>query len=133
MTNTNVQTINKAAVALTIYKEELGAGEEKLRSRCIARFKAELDMSAAGASTYFQNMKKKAAGQKIKHYYTPKAAAKASVVAAQAEQLLALTHQAASRWIAVQDGVEIGFKTRSEAQAFVKVNGGDWKDRNKAA
>lgn len=131
---TNVQTINKAEIALNIYKEELAnGGEEKLRARCIKRFKAELNMSDAGASTYFQNMKKKAAGKKVPHYYKRKTPVKAAEVAVMTEALLQLTHQAADRWIAVQNGVEIGFKTRSEAQAFAKVNGGEWKDRTKAA
>ncbi|MNH11438.1 hypothetical protein D3C85_965970 [compost metagenome] len=50
-------------------------------------------------------------------------------------QLLALTHQAAERWMAVnEEGVEINnFKTRSEAQEFAKVNGLKVKDRTKAA
>lgn len=133
MTNTNVQTINKAEIALTIYKEELAQGEEKLRARCIKRFKAELSMGDAGASTYFQNMKKKAAGLKVPHYYKRKTPVKASQVASMTEALLALTHQASERWIAVQNGVEIGFRTRGEAQAFAKTNGIEWKDRNKAA
>lgn len=130
---TNVQTINKAEIALSIYKEELAKGDEKLRARCIKRFKAELSMGDAGASTYFQNMKKKAAGLKVPHYYKRKTPVKAAEVAVMNEQLLALTHQAADRWIAVQNGVEIGFRTRGEAQNFAKVNGGEWKDRNKAA
>lgn len=130
---TNVQTINKAEIALNIFKTEAAAGDDKLRARCIKRFKAELSMGDAGASTYFQNCKKKAAGQKVPHYYKRKTAVKVADVAVMTEALLALTHQAADRWIAVQNGVEIGFKTRGEAQAFAKVNGVEWKDRNKAA
>lgn len=129
----NVQTINKAAIALEIYKEEAAKGDDKLRARCIARFKAEpLNMGPQGASTYFQNCKKKAAGLKVPHYYKRKTPVKAEVAAA-VESLLLLTHQASERWIAVQNGVEISFRTRGEAQAFAKVNGGEWKDRNKAA
>lgn len=132
MTNSNVQTINKAAIALDIYKEELAQGEDKLRARCIKRFKAELSMGDAGASTYFQNMKKKAAGLKVPHYYKRKTPVKAEVAKA-VESLLLLTHQASERWIAVQNGVEISFRTRGEAQKFAKENGAEWKDRNKAA
>lgn len=64
--------ISKAQQALAIFNEESVAGEDKLRARVIARFKADLGMSAAGASTYFQNAKKLAAGGKVKHYYKPK-------------------------------------------------------------
>ncbi|MNB75760.1 hypothetical protein D3C75_224160 [compost metagenome] len=130
---TNVQTINKAEIALNIFKAEAEQGEDKLRARCIKRFKAELGMGDAGASTYFQNCKKKAAGLKVPHYYKRKTPVKAAEVAVMTEQLLQLTHQAADRWIAVQNGVEIGFRTRGEAQAFAKVNGAEWKDRTKAA
>lgn len=76
MTNTNVAVevteevvVTKAEKALAIFVEESAKGVDKLRARVIARFIAELDMQKAGASTYFQNSKKKAAGEKVKHYY----------------------------------------------------------------
>lgn len=130
---TNVTTINKAAVAQAIYVEEAAKGDEKLRARVIARFKAEpLNMGPQGASTYFQNCKKKAAGLKVKHYYKPKG--KRSVVVKAEEQLLMLTHQAKARWFAVTaDGVEVGFKTRGEVQSYAKDLDLKWFDRNKAA
>lgn len=131
---TNVQTINKAEIALNIYKEEAAKGDDKLRARCIARFKAEpLNMGPQGASTYFQNCKKKAAGLKVPHYYKRKTPVKTAEVVEMTEALLMLTHQAEERWIAVQNGVEIGFRTRGEAQKFAKENGAEWKDRTKAA
>ncbi len=63
--------ISKAQQALAIFTTEAAAGDDKLRARVIARFKAELGMGPAGASTYFQNVKKIAAGGKVKHYYKP--------------------------------------------------------------
>lgn len=130
---TNVQTINKAEIALNIFKAEAEKGDDKLRARCIKRFKEELSMGDAGASTYFQNCKKKAAGQKVPHYYKRKTPVKTAEVVEMTEALLMLTHQAEERWIAVQNGVEIGFRTRGEAQKFAKENGAEWKDRTKAA
>ena len=73
MTNTNVAVevvvVSKADKALAIFVEESAKGVDKLRARVIERFCNELDMKKAGASTYFQNSKKKAAGEKVKHYY----------------------------------------------------------------
>lgn len=127
-----VQTINKAAVAQSIFVEEAAKGDDKLRARVIARFKAELGMGAPGASTYFQNCKTKAAGAKVKHYYKAKGNKAAKVVEMEA-QLLLLTHQATDRWAALQGDVAIGFKTRTQAQDFAKVNELKVIDRNKAA
>lgn len=124
-----VQTINKAAVAQAIYVEEAAKGEDKLRARVIARFKTELSMGPQGASTYFQNCKTKAAGQKVKHYYKRRTAVKAAI----AQAVLLLTHQPQERWAAVQGDVVIGFKTRTEAQNFSKVNGTKVVDMKKAA
>ncbi|MND75459.1 hypothetical protein D3C80_670780 [compost metagenome] len=63
----------KAEQALNIYNEEVSKNDEStLRKRTIARFKAELEMGDAGASTYYQNTKKKASGEKVVHY-RPKA------------------------------------------------------------
>ena len=61
--------VTKAERALEIYKEELAKGVDKLRARVIDRFVKELDMGKPGSSTYFQNCKKKAVGEKVKHYY----------------------------------------------------------------
>lgn len=70
--------VNKADTAQAIYAEEAAIGDEKLRARVIARFKSELTMSDAGASTYFQNCKKRANGEKVKHYYKPASVRKAA-------------------------------------------------------
>lgn len=123
-----VQTINKAAVAQTIFAEEAAKGDDKLRARVIARFKAELSMGPQGASTYFQNCKTKAAGQKVKHYYKRRTAIKAAI-----SSVLLLTHQPQERWVAIQGDVVIGFKTRTQAQDFSKVNGTKVVDMSKAA
>lgn len=79
MTNTNVAVevieevvVTKAEKALIIFNEESEKGVDKLRARVIERLIKELDMKNAGASTYFQNCKKKAAGLKVKHYYKAK-------------------------------------------------------------
>ncbi|MNB96745.1 hypothetical protein D3C75_439550 [compost metagenome] len=66
----NVEVVvTKAELALKIYQEEFAKGVDKLRARVIARFIAELNMGKPGSSTYFQNCKKKAVGEKVKHYY----------------------------------------------------------------
>lgn len=65
--------MSKAQLAVEIYNEELAKNDEStLRKRTIARFKAELSMGDAGASTYYQNTKKKASGEKVVNY-RPKA------------------------------------------------------------
>lgn len=61
--------VTKAERALQIYQEEFAKGVDKLRARVIERFIKELDMGKPGSSTYFQNCKKKAVGEKVKHYY----------------------------------------------------------------
>lgn len=68
---TEIKAPSKADQAQVIFTEEAAKGEEKLRARTMARFSAELQMSTACGSTYFQNCKKKAAGEKVKHYYKP--------------------------------------------------------------
>lgn len=61
--------MSKAELAVQIYNEEVAKNDEStLRKRTIARFKSELSMGDAGASTYYQNTKKKAAGEKVVHY-----------------------------------------------------------------
>ena len=68
-----VVELSKAAKSDAIYTEELAKGVEGLRARCLTRFEAELGLKkAGGGSTYFQNCKKRAGGEKVKHYYIPK-------------------------------------------------------------
>ena len=65
--------MSKAQLAVEIYNEEVAKNDEAtLRKRTIARFKAELSMGDAGASTYYQNTRKKASGEKVVNY-RPKA------------------------------------------------------------
>lgn len=63
-----VVELSKAQKSQLIFDEESAKGDDKLRARCIARFVNELDMKNAGASTYFQNCKTRAKGEKVKHY-----------------------------------------------------------------
>jgi len=63
-----VVELSKADKSQLIFAEESAKGDDKLRARCIARFVNELDMKNAGASTYFQNCKTRAKGEKVKHY-----------------------------------------------------------------
>lgn len=74
MTDTNVVVeLNKTQKSDLIFAEEAAKGDEKLRARVIKRFKEELGMGEAGASTFYQNAKKRAAGEKVKHYRAKKA------------------------------------------------------------
>ncbi|MFY0656410.1 MAG: hypothetical protein JXR12_06640 [Neptunomonas phycophila] len=61
--------MTKAEQAVAIYKEEKAKGTEDLRNVCIERFKAELQMTQSGATTYWHNSKKKAEGGVVKSYY----------------------------------------------------------------
>lgn len=64
--------LSKSAKSDVIYAEELLKGEEGLRARCLTRFETELGLKkAGGGSTYFQNCKTRAKGEKVKHHYTP--------------------------------------------------------------
>lgn len=64
--------LSKSAKSDAIYAEELVKGEEGLRARCLDRFEKELGLKkAGGGSTYFQNCKTRAKGEKVKHHYTP--------------------------------------------------------------
>lgn len=63
-----VVELSKAQKSQLIFEEEAAKGDDKLRARCIARFVNELSMQKAGASTYFQNCKTRAKGEKVKHY-----------------------------------------------------------------
>lgn len=64
--------LSKSAQSDKIYAEELLKGEDNLRARCLTRFEAELGLKkAGGGSTYFQNCKTRAKGEKVKHHYKP--------------------------------------------------------------
>lgn len=63
-----VVELSKAQKSQLIFEEESAKGDDKLRARCMKRFEDELSMQKAGASTYFQNCKTRAKGEKVKHY-----------------------------------------------------------------
>ena len=67
-------TLSKAEKALHIYTTLVEAGKEgkELKDGCVEKFTTELEMSTAGASTYFYNTKKKASGGEVKSYYKGK-------------------------------------------------------------
>lgn len=144
MTATNVielGKVNKMSLAKVLFAEIFTPGYQlngkTQRAEFIARGMAEHAFTKHGAGTYFQNLTNLAKGLPLYKYNKTKPKAKttkADVVAMEA-QLLLLTHQAAERWMAVnEEGQEVNnFKTRSEAQDFAKVNGLKVKDRNKAA
>ena len=69
-----MSTLSKAQKALNIYTTLVDAGKEgkELKDGCVAQFQSELEMSTAGASTYFYNTKKKASGGEVKSYYKGK-------------------------------------------------------------
>lgn len=69
-----IKELSKADKAQLIFVEEAAKGDDKLRARCMKRFEDELSMQKAGASTYFQNCKTKAKGEKVKHYRQKKEA-----------------------------------------------------------
>lgn len=73
-------TLNKAQQAQAIFEEELKREgvETTHRSRVLDRFEKELGLKkTGGGSTYYQNCKKRAAGEKVKNYYTPASERKA--------------------------------------------------------
>lgn len=63
--------MTKAEQALAIYKEEATKTDDQsiVRNECVQRFINELDMTQSGATTYYHNSKKKAAGVDVKSYY----------------------------------------------------------------
>lgn len=103
------------------------------RAHFIARAVAEIPMTQHGAATYYQNLSNEANGQSTYKYNKPSKKSKKAVAKVE-NVVLALTHQATERWMAVNDkGYEVNsFPTRAKAQEFAKVNGLKWKDRQAA-
>lgn len=106
--------LTKADKALLIFVEEAAKGDEKLRARCMKRFEDELSMQKAGASTYFQNCKKKAAGEKVKHYYKSKTEQK--VVDDSSDDV------PESFEVVLKDGTIQCFLNQQEKEDFIKAN-----------
>lgn len=68
-----VVELSKSAKSDVIYAEEAAKGVDGLRARVLTRFETELGLKKqGGGSTYFQNCKKRASGEKVKNYYSPK-------------------------------------------------------------
>lgn len=122
-----VAVVSKAAKAQAIYAEEAANGDEKLRARVIKRFKDELSMGDAGASTYFQNCKKKAAGEKVKHYYKGKDAKTAP------EQTNDVNEDAQLFNVKKANGTVESFLKMEDAQECIDANGGELISEEEAA
>lgn len=122
MTNTNNTTVvvelNKTQKSDVIFVEEAAKGDEKLRARVIKRYKEELGMGEAGASTFYQNAKKRAAGEKVKHYRSKKAVDKVE------EQVDDSKEDAALIDIELADGTIKSFLSQQAAD--------EWKAENAA-
>lgn len=133
-----VKTTSKMAQARVIFNEiftrgyKLPQGKTQ-RAHFIARAIAEIPMSQHGAATYYQNLSNAAKGESTYKYNKPSKKTKKAVAKVE-EVVLALTHQATERWMAVNEaGYEVNsFPTRAKAQEFAKVNGLKWKDRQAA-
>lgn len=122
-----VKVPTKAEKAQSIFTEEAAAGDDKLRARVIKRFKDELGMGDAGASTYFQNAKKKAAGEKVKHYYKGKGAKTAP------EQANDVNEDAQLFNVKKANGAVESFMKMEDAQECIDANGGELISEEEAA
>lgn len=122
-----VKVPTKAEQAQAIFVEEAAAGDDKLRARVIKRFKDELGMGDAGASTYFQNAKKKAAGEKVKHYYKGKGDKTAP------EQANDVNEDAQLFNVKKADGTVESFMKMEAAQECIDANGGELITEEEAA
>ena len=122
-----VKVPTKAEQAQAIFVEEAAAGDDKLRARVIKRFKDELGMGDAGASTYFQNAKKKAAGEKVKHYYKPKSAKPGN------EPTNDVNEDAQLFNVKKANGAVESFMKMEDAQECIDANGGELITEEEAA
>lgn len=117
---TAVVELSKSAKSDVIYAEELVKGAEGLRARCLDRFEKELGLKkAGGGSTYFQNCKTRAAGEKVKHHYKPvskKADEKAADTVDDSKEDADLFD------VAMADGTTQSFLSQQEADDFKAAN-----------
>lgn len=134
-------TTSKMQLAIALFNE-IHARGYKLEGRTqravfIDRAINEIEMTKNGASTYYQNISNKVnKGMSLYKYNKPaKKVNKKTVKAAEAQVLALLPKLNEHRWYVVnENGVEVNcFEVRAKAQAFAKVNGFKWQDRNKAA
>lgn len=115
-----VVELSKSAKSDAIYAEELLKGEEGLRARCLARFETELGLKkTGGGSTYFQNCKTRAKGEKVKHSYTPKSKDPKSVDTVDDSK-----EDADLFPVAMADGTEQHFTSQEKADEFKAANAG---------
>ncbi len=120
--------VSKAQKALAIYNEEFAKDPvDKLRARVIKRFKEELDMKDAGASTYFQNTKKIASGGKVKHYYKPKSKESTDQSTDDSKEDQQLFN------VKKVDGTVESFMKKEDADRFIEDNGGELISEEEAA
>jgi len=112
--------LSKSAKSDAIYAEELLKGEEGLRARCLTRFETELGLKkAGGGSTYFQNCKTRAKGEKVKHHYTPvskKTEQKANDAVDDSKEDADLFD------VALKDGTSQSFLSQEKADEFKAAN-----------
>lgn len=109
--------VTKAERALEIYKEELEKGVDKLRARVIERFVKELDMGKPGSSTYFQNCKKKAVGEKVKHYYKRVGEKNSSSTVDDSSDIIPESFE-----VKLLDGTVKVFMSQQECDLFIESN-----------
>lgn len=112
--------LSKSAKSDVIYAEEVLKGEEGLRARCMARFESELGLGKAGGSTYFQNCKTRAKGEKVNNYYKP-SSKKADDKKAN-ETVDDSNEDAALFNVAMKDGTEQAFMSQEKADEFKAAN-----------
>lgn len=115
-----VVELSKSAKSDLIYAEELLKGEEGLRARCLDRFEKELGLKkAGGGSTYFQNCKTRAKGEKVKHHYTP---VSKKTEAANVDKTDDSKEEADLFSVNLKDGTEQSFLSQAALDEFVAAN-----------
>lgn len=121
---TTVETpvLTKAERAQAIYAEELAREgvETTHRSRVLDRFEKELGLNKkGGGSTYYQNCKTRAAGEKVKNYYTPASERKAK---AEGQQEDDSKEDAQLFSVELTNGKSKSFMSQEALDEFVKDN-----------
>lgn len=124
MTTTQTDTVvevvelSKSAKSDVIYAEEAAKGVDGLRARVLTRFETELGLKKqGGGSTYFQNAKKRASGEKVKNYYSPKSKAP------KADETVDDSKEDADLFeVALKDGTTQAFLSQQAADDFKTIN-----------
>lgn len=98
-----------------------------VRAAFVEKAMAEVGLSKAGASTYYQNLRNKHVNGKNLYEYNK--TAKKDVVVEEVKKYVP-----EHRWTLLVDGEVVNsFPSRAKAQAAAKEVGGKWGDLNKAA